>query len=368
MGNYFMLPLKRLLICATAISAATGITAITSKAADAAFYDGKTITVMVGLRAGGTADTFARSFASFWQKHIPGNPNIIVKNLPGGGGLKATNFVAEKAKKDGLTVLWGPWDPLAQALNRKSLRTKYQNFGFLGGTGDIRLVYGRTDIIPGGIKKAADIKKAASVSIGGSTATGLQGLLGRLSLDVLGLNFKYIKGYRGGSGVFAAIKRKEVQLGSTSITSFRTRSADFVKTGEGRGYFYLTPVEANGTFKRSPFIKEMPAYPDLYKQMHGKMPSGAKWDAFNYMVSLIAEMTFVGLAPGGIPAEALADLQKGYAGGSNDPGFIKQSVKKFGLPYVFVNVKKGQRVFASLADAPPKVIATLKEIVAAAGK
>ncbi len=108
----------------------------------------------------------------------------------------------------------------------------------------------------------------------------------------------------------------------------------------------------------------MPAYPDLYKQIHGKMPSGPKWDAFNWLVSLIGELTFAGFAPEGVPAEALADLRKGYAGAANDPAFIAQSVKRFGLPYQFVAADKGEKVFKALADVDPAILATLKRAVA----
>ena len=84
----------------------TGLSAGPAAAGDE-YYGGKTITVIVGLRAGGTADTFARSFSSYWEKHIPGKPKIIVKNMPGGGNMKATNYVFEKAKPDGKTVVVG---------------------------------------------------------------------------------------------------------------------------------------------------------------------------------------------------------------------------------------------------------------------
>ena len=73
------------------------------------FYKGKTISIVVGLEAGGTVDLFARVFAQVIQKHLKGQPVIVVQNMPGAGGLLATNYLAERAKPDGLTILWGPW-------------------------------------------------------------------------------------------------------------------------------------------------------------------------------------------------------------------------------------------------------------------
>src|SRR5215470_19360317 len=126
------------------------------------FYAGKRLTVIVGLEAGGTVDTLARAFSVVLKKHIPGNPTVVVQNMPGGGGSSATNYLNERAAPDGLTILYGPWDPLAQALGDQILRARYEDFDFLGGTGDIRVLYGRRDMVAGGVKSPADIMKAQS--------------------------------------------------------------------------------------------------------------------------------------------------------------------------------------------------------------
>jgi hypothetical protein len=112
---------------------------------------------MVGLAPGGTVDTFARTFSKAWQKYIPGNPTMVVKNMTGGGGIKATNFVYNAAAKDGLTILWGSWIPIAQALNYKGFRARYENFEFLGGTPDIRVSYARTDVMYGPFPVCKDV-------------------------------------------------------------------------------------------------------------------------------------------------------------------------------------------------------------------
>src|SRR5215813_6492838 len=121
------------------------------------FYAGKRLTIIVGLEAGGTVDTLARTFAVQLRKHIPGSPTIVVQNMPGAGGSAATNYLQERAAPDGLTILYGPWDPLAQALSDPILRARYEDFEYLGGTGDIRVNYARTDMIPGGLRSPRDI-------------------------------------------------------------------------------------------------------------------------------------------------------------------------------------------------------------------
>src|SRR6476661_1344964 len=151
------------------------------------FYAGKRLTIVVGLEAGGTVDTLARAFSVYLRKHIPGNPAIVVQNMRGGGGSTATNYLQERAAADGLTILYGPWDPLAQALGDQILRARYENFEYLGGTGDIRVNYARTDTAPGGLKTPRDIVKAEDVILGALNRTDISGLLPHLALQVLGV-------------------------------------------------------------------------------------------------------------------------------------------------------------------------------------
>jgi len=331
-----------------------------ASAQPADYYAGKTLRVIVGLEAGGTVDTFARTFSTYLRRHIPGSPTIIVQNMPGAGGKTATNHVFERAAPDGLTILYGPWDPLAQALGDQGLRARYEKFEFLGGTGDIRVVYARRDAVPGGIKTPADIVKADNVALGALNNTDISGLLPHLALNVLGVRHRVVVGYRGGNDVFLALQRGEVQVHSTSITTFRGRNAAFVKSGDGVGIAYLVPVDAGGRHETSKFIAEMPAFPDLYKQVRGAMPSGAMWNALNWLTNQTGELTFVGLAPPATDAAAVGILRKAYAAAAADPDFIKESTKRYGLPYSYIGVERGRGVFQSLAGVQPDVLKTLR--------
>ena len=328
------------------------------------YYAGKTLRVIVGLEAGGTVDTFARTFSGYLRKHIPGNPTILVQNMPGAGGKTATNHVFERAAPDGLTILYGPWDPLAQALGDQGLRARYEKFEFLGGTGDIRVIYSRRDAVPGGIKAPADIARAENVALGALNNTDIAGLLPHLALRVLGVKHRWIVGYRGGNDVFLAMQRGEIHLHSTSITTFRGRNAAFIKSGEGIGIAYLVPVDASGRYETSKFITEMPAFPDLHKELQGKLPSGAMWDALNWLINQTGELTFVGLAPPATNSGLVDILRKAYQAASNDPEFIKESTKRYGMPYSYIDVERGRGVFRSLADVQPGVLTTLRAAIA----
>ena len=100
---------------------------LTPPAAAQDFYAGKTLRIIVGVDAGGTVDTMARLFLPHLRRHIPGNPSLVVQNMPSAAGVGATNFVYEKAEPDGLTILFNSWDPLAQVLGDQGVRARYES-------------------------------------------------------------------------------------------------------------------------------------------------------------------------------------------------------------------------------------------------
>src|SRR5262245_46879011 len=306
-------------------TAMLGISGSAAAQAESSFA-GKTLRIIIGLEAGGTADVFARGFAIHLKKHIPGNPTIVVQNMPSAGGNSAINYIAERAAPDGLTFVFNPFHPLAQAFHDPALRTSYDKLDYVGAIGDIRVDYMRTDTVPGGMKRPSDIMKAEMVIVGQQSSSDFSGTLAHLALQVLGVKNRRVTGYRGGSDIFLAMQRGEIQYHNTSIGTFRTRSAAFIKAGEGIGVAYLVPVDANGHYERSKFVTEMPAFPDLYKEIHGKMPSGTTWDAYNWLTNQVGELSFIGLAPPNTAPEALAALRLGFERASNDPEFVKESV------------------------------------------
>jgi tripartite-type tricarboxylate transporter receptor subunit TctC len=323
------------------------------------FYAGKTLKIIVGLEAGGTVDTMARLFVSYLRRHIPGNPLVVIQNMPSAAGVGATNFVYEKAEPDGLTILFNSWDPLAQVLGDQGMRARYENFEYVGGVGDIRVVYGRTDMVPGGLKQPSDIMKADNLILGSLNYTNQSGLLPHLALNVLGVKHRMIVGFRGGNGVFLAMQRGEVNIHSTSIATFRGRTAGFIKSGEGVGVAYLVPVDKEGRYARNALITEMPAFPDLFKEVHGRMPSGPTWDAFNWLTNQIGELTYIVVAPPRTPAAQVTALRQGFEGVARDPAFEQELMARQGVPYSHIGTTQGQAIFRALAEVSPDVIRTL---------
>jgi tripartite-type tricarboxylate transporter receptor subunit TctC len=325
------------------------------------YYAGKTLRVLVGVQVGGTADTVVRMFSEYLRRHLAGNPTVLVENMTGAGSNVVFNYLSEKAPPDGLTIVYSSYQALAQALGDPSLRARFENFEYLGGISDTRVAYMRRDAVPGGAKTPADIMRATDLVVGGYSHTDYESTLSHLSLEVLGVKHKVVVGYRGGSDIFLAMQRGEVQFHNTSIGTYKTRSGAFIASGEGIGVYYLAPVGPDGAFEHNKFMGDVPAFPDLYAQVHGKPPSGEAWDALNWLTTQTSGLAYTAFAPKGTRADALAALRAGVASASADPEFIAKSETTNGVPYSFVDVERGRAIVRSLAGVSPEVVKSLRE-------
>ena len=324
------------------------------------FYAGKTLRILVGVQVGGTADTLVRRFADYLRKHLRGNPAVIVENMVGAGGNIVFNYLAEKARPDGLTIVYNSYQALAQALGDRSLRARLDTLEYLGGISDTRVSYMRSDAVAGGAKKPSDIMKASNLVIGAYTHTDFEGTLSHLSLEVLGVPHKVVVGYRGGADIFLAMQRGEVQFHSTSLPTYRTRNASFIKSGQGIGVYYMVSVGANGEFAKNEFVLDAPAFPDLYREVHGKWPSGDNWGALNWLTAQTSELAYAAFAPHGTPADIVSALRTAFDLTAKDPEFNQSTIALNGMPYSFVNVERGRAIIRSLAEVSPGVLKALR--------
>jgi tripartite-type tricarboxylate transporter receptor subunit TctC len=126
------------------------------------FYQGKSIRIVVGFAPGGAVDVWARVVARYWPKYIPGNPDIIVQNMPGGGSMIAANYVYGVAKPDGLTLASiAPALYFDQLIGRKEVQFDWTKFTWIGSPDQIdELLFIRADAP---YKTLEDIRKAAEV-------------------------------------------------------------------------------------------------------------------------------------------------------------------------------------------------------------
>lgn len=191
--------------------------------AQATFFAGKTIKIVAGLPAGDAYDIYARLLAIYMGNHIPGNPNIMVQNMPGASSLIAVNYVYNVAKPDGLTL--GSTLPslyFDQLLGRKEVKFDWRKFVWLGSfESSNNLIYMRADTP---YKTIHDVTKALEAPKCGSTGTGSPFyFMVKLLNEAIGTKFTVATGYQGGQEIDLAVERGEAVCRGFTVTTFFAR-------------------------------------------------------------------------------------------------------------------------------------------------
>ena len=297
---------------------------------DQPFYAGKTITMMVGVPGGSGGDVSARTAAKEWEKRIPGNPYIIVKNLEGAGGSTVLNFLFEKAKPDGLTIFYGPWNPLDVLDEGPGIRYLPEKFSIIGSMTGMRGLIVRTDVKPG-ITTPDDLLKIKRLKVGGRSPNNIMDMVGNLSLEILGIDYRYVAGYRGMSQISAALYGQEVQAGHMAAGGFRRFFVETTKNGETIAAYHHTIFDRNGSAQKSVYsLGDSENFLDVYRRVHGSEPSGPYWETYKWLRINVQGATPAILAPPGIPAHLLAILRQSAEATYHDENFQKRWLKRFG--------------------------------------
>ena len=227
----------------------------------AEYYKGKTIRFVVGQSAGGGYDAVARLIARSMSSHIPGNPTIVVENMPGAGALIAANYTYGVAKPDGLTVgIWNGALVLHQTLGDPAVKFDAQRFGWIGAARKAKpacAVMGFT-----GIKTFNDVLKSTKpIKMGGVGSASINDALPMILNKTVGTKFNVIAGYGGTGPVLLALQRREVDgicisWGSMNVTARELLNAN----GDDK----LIPfVIASGV--NDPEVKNIPLIQEVIK-------------------------------------------------------------------------------------------------------
>jgi len=196
------------------------------------YYKGKTLRIVVGLSAGGGFDTYARTIGRHFGRHIPGNPNVIVDNMPGAGSIVMTNYLYKVAKPDGLTV--GHFNGaiiLGQVLGQKGIDFDARRFEYLGAAVKEDVVCGLTKA--SGITSIDRWRAAkAPVKLGGVAPGATPDNAGRILHAALGLPVQVVSGYKGTSRIRLAAESGELAGACWSWESMRSTWQKGLESGE----------------------------------------------------------------------------------------------------------------------------------------
>ncbi|HEY3074856.1 MAG TPA: tripartite tricarboxylate transporter substrate-binding protein [Burkholderiales bacterium] len=190
-------------------------------AAAAQSFAGKTVTIVVGYKAGGGYDATARLLARHLPKHIPGKPTVIVQNMPGANSIIAANHVYAVAKPDGLTI--GTFNrnlPIAQLTSVQGVKFDILKFQWIGSAANETTILAIRNDLP--YKNFDELRKAKQEIVIGSTGPGANTHDFPLLLkELLGVKIKLVSGYSSSADIMLAVERKEVDGRAGSFTSLR---------------------------------------------------------------------------------------------------------------------------------------------------
>jgi hypothetical protein len=326
--------------------------------AQEAFYFDKTITVYVGRGPGSGTDLALRTFVKFWQKHIPGNPTIVVRNIPGGGGTRVWNFGYELADPDGLNILFSPFSGTAQILGLPGLRANFETMPLIGGLKSPNMVYVRTD-------KVATVEQLLSVrglKYAGQNPAHHYDILGRMALDMLGVDYQYITGFSGANEVFNAIRRGEVDMQTAGLTLYRfSIEGPMVDTGQALSLWHNPRVDEAGNVLNEEAAFGIPNFVDVYSRLKGEEPSGELFEIYKWLQPTINTFGHAAFLPPNSPEEAVNILRNSFVATTNDDAYRTEELEFFGVRMPLISYVEGTRVVGEMANAPSNVRALLMQ-------
>ena len=305
------------------------------------FYRGKTVTLIVGSAEGGSFDYFGRMASPILRRLIPGNPTVIVQNMPGASFVRATEYLYNVAPKDGTMLLIAqPYVVLNKLLN-PGAKYKPEDFVWLGRVAPLSQV-GFVMATSGVRSFAETLNKEVVIGAAGGSGPGM--LVPTMLDRLLGAKLKIVRGYDSDSGLYIAVERGEIQgLGSTSYSEVRNRGW----FASGKAF----PIYTIG-LNRIADLPDVPTIPEL-----------AHEDKARTVLTLFTNIPVIGytiFAPPGLPKDRAEALRAVFAAMLKDPEFV-DGVKKLHVENEPLSGPELQELVTRTARAPADIVAALKE-------
>ena len=313
-------------------------------AAEKPFYQGKTITFFINFSAGGPTDIEGRIVAGIFPSIYPEIRPSLCKTCPVAVESPGINFLGEVAKPDALTLGYftGPYNH--QMMKSTTLRVDLMKVPFISAVQGVTVCYIRSDVPPG-IKKPTDLAKAERFRAGGLSFDSNKDLRFRLAFDILGLKYDYVTGYNSSNDARLAVQRNEIQYHDENIPGYRgVVEPQMVKTGMVTPLYYHDVIRPDGNMVKSPDYPELSSFTEVYTQIHGKAPTGIKYEALKAANMASQNLNRVALLPPGSPPEAIATMRQAFASLAKDEEFIADAKKVMRFQPRFETGEDGEKL------------------------
>jgi tripartite-type tricarboxylate transporter receptor subunit TctC len=344
--------MRKIVSCGIFLLGLALLSSVTHAASDD-FFKAKAIRLLVGTSAGGAMDDWGRFIAQHLGKHIPGNPDIVVQNMPGAGTVIAANYVYNIAKPDGLTLgVVNPSIYIDQLLASKEVKFDWPKFSWIGSPERVdQVLFIRTDTP---YKTLDDMRNAKDPPRCSALArAGLGYFLPKLLEEGLGVKLQMVLGYGGGGEMNLAIEKGEVQCRAGTVSAYvgREPTRTWIKNG------FVRALVQSGAKRYS----KLPDVPTLYELMEThKTPDATKRLARVLLSSGDLGRPFIG--PPGMAADRVKVLREAFTKTMSDPALLADAQKrKWDL-----DPSSGEELETTAKEImvqPPEVIERIKKLL-----
>jgi len=325
------------------------------------FYAGKTLTILVNYDAGGSTDTEARILGRHLARHLPGNPNILVQNMGGAAGLIGTKYLGEVAPKDGLMMGYLTAASQRFVSNPDQFKVDFRKYEFIALAPSGRIHYFRADVEPG-LKTSFDLVKAQNLVVGGLGPDAPKDMSMRLTLDMLGVKYKYVTGYNSSAQANLALQRGEINYFADSPPDYNSKVLPLVKEGKFILAFY-DPGYDGTTFTLPKQMKDISAPPfhQYYQSLHGRMPEGPLWEAYKTLLTVNGAAYRLLALPPGAPVEARDALRKAVMSLNDDPDYAAEARRLMGDLPEYVSSADLNETVAKVLSVKPETLKFMQD-------
>jgi len=313
------------------------------------FYRGKQINLVTSASVGGGYDQYARLLAKHMQRHIPGEPNIIVQNMVGAEGLRAANFLYNVAPQDG-TVIGGLSRNTGLArfydFNNAGIQFDARKFHWLGSPQqEIGLFILSTK---SGLRSLNDLK-TREVTVSSTAHNSPSTVYSNILNATIGTKLKPIEGYDGSQACLMALERGEVDahVSGGSSAPFRARITPWLSTGEAKVIMQMG-------------MKRDTAFPDVPTAIEVESAIADKQLFEIAFAEQVMGRPFV--LPPGVPLDRVGALRSAFDATMVDPEFLDDAR----MQKAEIDPIGGGEINALLDrvySAPPDVVARIRELI-----
>ena len=245
-------------------------------------------------------------------------------------------------------------------LKEPGLRADFSTMPFVGGLLSPNMAYVRTDKVT----SPEELLTADGLRFGGQSPALRFDLLGRLALDALGAEYRYITGFQGAADVFNAVRRGEVDIQVASLGLYRfSIEPTLVAEGLAIPLWHNPSADTAGNVTPLDVAADIPSYMDFYRQVTGTEPSGEFYELYKWILPRVNNIVYAALLPPGTPEEQVNILRDSFVQVTLDADYQAEEETMYGFSLPLIGAEEGTEILNSLYDVPEDIAAFLAAYV-----